>query len=147
MGVRVKVGFKDSVGVQIGQNFPQGTFGVHGALGALGAHGRLGATPVATNGWPKAPWGGGGGAGVVGVLGPAESPPRVGGWNCDQHLGLVQGAQGIWRKCNTGLLLVGRCNRGPSNCATREAQIAGCEGNPMLKATGSAQNSARCRWM
>ena len=34
MGVRVKVGFKDSVGVQIGQNFPWGTFGVHGASGA-----------------------------------------------------------------------------------------------------------------
>ena len=32
MGVRVKVGFKDSVvGVKSGQNSPQGTFGVHGA--------------------------------------------------------------------------------------------------------------------
>ena len=61
MGVRVKVAFKDSVGVQIGQNFPQGTFGVHGASGALGAHGRLRATPLATNCWPKAPGGGGGG--------------------------------------------------------------------------------------
>ena len=71
MGVRVKVGFKDSVGVQIGQNFPKGTFGVHGASGALGAHGRLRATPWATDCWPKAP----GGGGAVGVLGPAESPP------------------------------------------------------------------------
>ena len=61
MGFRVKVGFKDSVGVQIGQNFPSGTFGVHGASGALGAHGRLRATPLATNCWPKAPRGGGGG--------------------------------------------------------------------------------------
>ena len=77
MGVRVKVGFKDSVGVQIGPNFPQGTFGVHVASGALGAHGRLRATPLATNCWPKAPRGGGGGAGVVGVPGPAESPPPV----------------------------------------------------------------------
>ena len=42
MGVRVRVGFKDSVGVQSGQIFPQGTFGVHGALGAFGAHGTLG---------------------------------------------------------------------------------------------------------
>ena len=76
MGVRVKVGFKDSVGVQIGQNFPEGTFGVHVASGALGTHGRRRATPLATNCWPKAPkGGGGGGAGVVGVLGPAESPP------------------------------------------------------------------------
>ena len=62
--------------MQIGPNFPWGTFGVHVASGALGAHGRLGATPLATNCWPKAPrGGGGGGAGVVGVLGPAESPP------------------------------------------------------------------------
>ena len=63
MGFRVKVGFKDSVGVQIGQNFPSGTFGVHGASGALGAHGSLRATPLATNCWPKAPRGGGGGQG------------------------------------------------------------------------------------
>ena len=61
MGVRVKVGFKDSVGVQSGQNFPGGTFGVHGALGAFGAHGRLRATPLATTCWPEAPRGGGGG--------------------------------------------------------------------------------------
>ena len=68
MGVRVKVGFKDSVGVQIGKNFPQGTFGVHGASGALGAHGRalgahgrLGATPLATNYFHRRPLGGGGG--------------------------------------------------------------------------------------
>ena len=59
MGVRVKVGFKDSVGVQSGQNFPWGTFGVHGALGAFGAHVRLRATPLATNRWPEAPRGGG----------------------------------------------------------------------------------------
>ena len=74
MGVRVKVGFKDSVGVQIGQKFPEGTFGVHGASGALGAHGRLGATPLATNCWPKAPrGGGGGGARTGGVAPPVQS--------------------------------------------------------------------------
>ena len=60
MGIRVKVGFKDSVRVQSGQNFPSGTFGVHGASGAFGAHGRLRATPLATNCWPEAPRGGGG---------------------------------------------------------------------------------------
>ena len=59
MGVRVKVGFKDSVGVQIGQNFPYGTIGVHGASGAFGAHRRLRATTLATNCWPEAPGGGG----------------------------------------------------------------------------------------
>ena len=49
--------------MQIGPNFPEGTFGVHVASGALGAHGRLRATPLATNCWPKAPRGGGGGGG------------------------------------------------------------------------------------
>ena len=58
MGVGVRVGFQDSVGVQSGRNFPQGTFGVHGASGAFGAHGRLRATPLATNCWPEAPRGG-----------------------------------------------------------------------------------------
>ena len=76
MGVRVKVGFKDSVGVQIGQNFPQGTFGVHGASVALGAHGRLGATPLATNCWPKAPRGGGGGRGSWRPRTRGVAPPR-----------------------------------------------------------------------
>ena len=78
MGVRAKVGFKDGVGVQSGQNFPLGGFGAHGASGTFGAHGRLRATPLATNCWPEAPKGGGeggGGAGVVGVLGPTELPP------------------------------------------------------------------------
>ena len=74
MGVRVRVGFKDSTGVQSGQNFPLGGFGAHGASGAFGAHGLLRAAPLATNCWPEAPRAGRG----VGVLGPAESPsPRV----------------------------------------------------------------------
>ena len=66
MGVRVKFGFKDSVGVQSGQIFREGTFGVNGASGAFGARGRLRATPLATNYWPEAPWGGGGGGGGQG---------------------------------------------------------------------------------
>ena len=60
-GVRVRVGFKDSVGVQSGQNFPLGTFSAHGASRAPGADGRLGAAPLATNCWLEAPKGGGGG--------------------------------------------------------------------------------------
>ena len=79
MGFRVKVGFKDSVGLQIGQNFPSGTFGVHAASDALGAHGRRRATPLATNCWPKAPRGGGGGRGswrprTRGVAPPPRGP-------------------------------------------------------------------------
>ena len=77
MGVRVKVGFKDSVGVQIGPNFPQGTFGVHVASGVLGAHGRLRATPLATNFWPKAPKGGGGGRGSWRPRTRGVSPPPL----------------------------------------------------------------------
>ena len=72
MGVRVSVGFRDSVGVPSGQIFPLGGFGAHGVSGAFGAHGLLRAAPLATNCWPEAPRGGGGG--VVGVLGPAELP-------------------------------------------------------------------------
>ena len=60
--------------MQSGQNFALGGFGARGVLGAFGAHGLLRAAPLATNCWPEAPRGGGG-AGVVGVLGPAESPP------------------------------------------------------------------------
>ena len=74
MGVRVKVGFKDSAWVQSGQNFPSGGFGARGALGTFDARGLLRAAPLAANCWPEAPWGGGG-AGVVGVLGTAEFPP------------------------------------------------------------------------
>ena len=73
-GIRVRVGFKDSVGVQSGQIFPSSTFDAHGASRAFGAHGCLGAAPLATNCWPEAPRGGG----VVGILGPAESPPPLG---------------------------------------------------------------------
>ena len=36
MGVRVKVGPKDSVGLQRGQNFPSGGFNAHGESGAFG---------------------------------------------------------------------------------------------------------------
>ena len=68
MGVRVRVGFKDSVGVQSGQKFPLGGFGAHGESGAFGAHGLVRAAPLATNCWPEAPRGGGG-------AGPTESPP------------------------------------------------------------------------
>ena len=68
MGVSVRVGFKDSVGVQNGQNFPAGAFGAHGVSGA---HELLRAAPLVTNCWPEAPWGGG----VSGVLEPVESPP------------------------------------------------------------------------
>ena len=77
MGIRVKVGFKDGVGLQIGQNFPWGTFGVHGESGALGAHGRLRATPLATNCWPKAPRGGGGGRGSWRPRTRGVAPPRA----------------------------------------------------------------------
>ena len=62
VGVWVRVGFKDSVGVQSGQKFPSGAFGAHGLL-------RL--VPLKTNCWPEAPEGGGG----VGVLEPTESAP------------------------------------------------------------------------
>ena len=58
MGVRVKVGFKDSAGVQSGQIFPLGGFVAHGASGTFGAHGLLRAAPLATNCWPEAPRGG-----------------------------------------------------------------------------------------
>ena len=71
MGVRVRVGFKDSVGVQSGQIFPSGTFG---------AHERRRAEPSATNCWPEAIVGGWGGA-VAGVLGSAESAPPPGAAN------------------------------------------------------------------
>ena len=45
MGVRVKVGFQDSVEVQNGQNFPSGAFGAHELLRAA---------PFANNCWPEA---------------------------------------------------------------------------------------------
>ena len=80
MGVGVvKVGFKDSVGVQSGQKFPLGAFGAHAASGAFDAHGLLRVAPLATSCWPEAPSGGGGGrgGGVVGVLGPAEWTPGI----------------------------------------------------------------------
>ena len=62
MGVGVRVGFEDSVGVQSGQKFPSGAFGAHGLLrpASLTINCRLEA--------PR-------GRGVVGVIGPAESPP------------------------------------------------------------------------
>ena len=56
MGVRVRVGFKGSVGVQSGQQFPSGGFGAYGASGAFGAHGLLRGAPP-TNRWPEAPGG------------------------------------------------------------------------------------------
>ena len=75
MGVRVKVGFKDSVEVQSGQNFPCGTFGCSWSVGRLW---RPWTPEGATFGnylLAGGPWGGGG-ARVVGVLGAAESPPN-----------------------------------------------------------------------
>ena len=79
MGVRVRVGFKDSVGVQSGQKFPLGGFGAHGASGAFGAHGLLRAAPLAINYWPEAP----GGGGVRGSSRPRTrgvAPPPPGPW-------------------------------------------------------------------
>ena len=78
MGVRVRVGFRDNVGVQNGQNLTLGAFGAHGPLGAFGAYGLLRAAPLATNCWPEAPRGGGG---VVNVLGPTELAPPCSGFN------------------------------------------------------------------
>ena len=73
MGVRVRVGFQDTVGVHNGQNFPSGAFGAHGASGAFSAHGLLRRHLwQLIVGW-RPPSGGGGG--VVGVLGPSELPP------------------------------------------------------------------------
>ena len=55
VGFRVKVGFKDSFGVQSGQKFPPGAFGARVASGAFGAHGLLRLAPFTTNCWPEAP--------------------------------------------------------------------------------------------
>ena len=60
MGVRARVGFKDSVGVQSGQNFPSGAFGAQRVSDAFGAHRPLRAAPLVNNCWPE---GGGGGRG------------------------------------------------------------------------------------
>ena len=49
VGGRVGVGFKDSGGVQTGQNFPFRAFGANGASSAFGTHGLLRAAPLATN--------------------------------------------------------------------------------------------------
>ena len=83
MDVRVKGGFKDSVGVQSGPNSPSGTFGVHGASGAFGAHRQPRVTPLATNCWPEAP-GGGGGSWRPRSRGIAPPPP---GRRCTAHGG------------------------------------------------------------
>ena len=55
VGARVRVGFRDSGGVQSGQNFPLGGFGAHGASGTFSAHGLVRAALLATNCWPQAP--------------------------------------------------------------------------------------------
>ena len=49
------------LGGSVGGGVQTGQFGVWGG-GGTGSpyHGRLRATPLATNCWPKAPWGGGG---------------------------------------------------------------------------------------
>ena len=52
VGARARVGFKDSVGLQSGQNFPSGAFGAHKLLRPA---------PLTTNCWPEAPERGGGG--------------------------------------------------------------------------------------
>ena len=49
MGIRVRVGMKDSVGMQSRQNFLSGAFGARRASGAFGAHRPLRSAPVATN--------------------------------------------------------------------------------------------------
>ena len=71
------VGFKDSAGVQSGQNFPLGGFGAHAAAGAFGAHGLLRAAPLATNCWPEAPRGGGRGSWRPRTRGVAPPPPGL----------------------------------------------------------------------
>ena len=58
VGAEIRVGFRDSVGVQSGQKFPLGGWGAHGASGAVGARGLLRAVPLATNCWRETPRGG-----------------------------------------------------------------------------------------
>ena len=55
MGVRVNVGFEDSVGVLSGQKCPSGAFGAHGVSGVLGDRELLLAAPSATSCWLEAP--------------------------------------------------------------------------------------------
>ena len=59
VGVKVRVGFKDSVGVQSGQTFPSSAFDACEASGAFGTHGLLRPVPLTTNCWPEPPLGGG----------------------------------------------------------------------------------------
>ena len=85
--------------MQSGQNIPSSTFVAHGASRALGAHGCLGAAPLATNCWPKAHGERGGGGGVVGVQGPAESPPPPKGTFHGPHKSIHNHSQqGEWRR-------------------------------------------------
>ena len=69
VGDRVRVGFKDSVGVQSGQNFPLGGLGAHRASGA---HELLRVALWQLTVGRRPPRGGGG---VVGILGPSDPPP------------------------------------------------------------------------
>ena len=76
VGVRVSVGFKDSVGAQSGQKFPLGALSAHGASGTFDAHALPRVAPLTTSCWPKAPLRRGGSSGeVVVILGIAESTP------------------------------------------------------------------------
>ena len=71
MGVRVKVGFEDSVGVQIGK-FSLGYLWCSWSIGRLRRPWTLEGDTFGNELLAEGPWGGGG---VVGVLGPVESPP------------------------------------------------------------------------
>ena len=74
MGVKVRVGFKGSVGVQNGQKLTLGAFGAHGLSGFFGAPRLLRPVPLTTNCWLEAPWGGGGG---LASEDPRNRSPRV----------------------------------------------------------------------
>ena len=62
MGGRVRVGFRDSVGVQSGQNFPSGAFGAHGVSGTADSSGwhlwqqTVGRRPQRGGGGSWCPW-------------------------------------------------------------------------------------------
>ena len=88
--------------IRIGQNGPKcgeskgGAFCPHGASAAFGSHGLLKLVPLATNCWPKAPWGGRGRRGSLRprTRGVAPRPsPRFGwfpGSRCPLDAGTVQ---------------------------------------------------------
>ena len=75
-------------GARIRKGPTSGQGGYITPLGAFGARWLLGLIPMTTNCRPEAPWGGGG---LVGVLGPAESPPPWLLVACDATLGRMAG--------------------------------------------------------